>query len=170
MGCWTILRRSFFSLLTLVTVVGLFHQFVGPPWPTRPIVIPSLPADSAAFTVHFTVVNESVLFDMYDATVGCTVLDSLTSRGGQIRGIYISGIQSYIPAGRRATFQCSLNNTDAAIQIVDDDFVKATIVFDSSYSVLGVWPIRFGHGPYTWDATIKPPRWIEGPALEKPTK
>jgi hypothetical protein len=158
----------------VVLVVGLLASAYqlggGPPWPAAPEIDPGAPAYSAPFSIPFQVQNPSSLFWMHRPIFECMMASIRFSDGTFVENLdtqvahLLGDLLDIAPKGTHP-FKCWFPNI----------FSKGGVVVDAKLNIMASWKIRFlglefsswepTIGPFHWDNTLNPPRWIKGEPL-----
>lgn len=146
------------ALVTFAALVLAFVSAIGPPWQTTLEVEPSPPDKSDALSLPFVVKNRSALFDDKDARLSCGML-KVTSDNGNLENLMSIKFNNTatIPAGETRPFRCSFPLRPAA------PIKEATLYINATYRLRLFGVQNVGLGPFKYDSTTKPPRWLRQP-------
>jgi hypothetical protein len=151
-----VLRSTPGRILTLIAAVSLVWTFSDHVYQTYLSTRPEIHVsgqDASAFSLPFSVKNNSSIFTMYQAEWKCGIRKvQLGQLIIQDLSVTYSAAKASIPPGGTAYFRC--NVTD----LTPD---TAVIVPFISYKTLG-FPRVYEDAVFTWLPQAKPPRWIEG--------
>jgi hypothetical protein len=145
-------------------IASVYQLWGGPPWPTSPVVDSGGPDASSAFAVPFIVKNKSAFFNMNGANVTCSLVKVATEAGSTYSDFGLKTIGgNSIGALEERPYKCVFPFTGAGVgKIV---FAKINLRIQYSYWFFGQHPVDASDGPFTWDTTMSPPRWIKGEFL-----
>jgi hypothetical protein len=143
-----------------------------PPWPTSPEIDPGAPAYSFPLLVPFQVRNPSGLFSIMNPSFACHIEKMTGSAGQGVEDVTVmahpSTVEMKIGPKGEAPFQCPfLFRFGTGIVLI----ARMNIEVDRDWPLLGSslsgWLGRWhtAIGPFTWDPSVNPPRWVKGEPL-----
>ncbi len=151
-----------FAIACAGVAASAYQLLGGPPWPTDPDIDPAPPDTSPPFSVPFSVKNPSSLFDIQDAELICGIDRAVTDEDQSLTGVgLLSGAKNSIPALSVSPFKCVFPFRFSGKII----FAHMHVTVHYTYRLIWQYQAQKVIGPFTWDSTVTPPRWIKGKLL-----
>jgi hypothetical protein len=180
---------------TPLAMLVFVYTIFGPPWPVDPEIHAHDVNNDSSLLLHFTLVNKSGIFGMYDVHFTCGV-DLVYARDalGQavvIRDVAFATGQYSVVGIIPLNYPCdasdllqirpdgslSLHGSTTALQsnketryVAPWHIIKMCIWIGGDYHVAGLIPWRFRSAIFQWPAAPGSKQWIEGPIAREPPK
>lgn len=164
------------ALWCVGAVFGLFSGAVGiwgPIWPTEPSFSLGNPSFGQPLAVPFSVTNTSALFNIFDVTVDCVLIEVITSDNGGGNVIFNStaiytNVASSIKPQETRSYTCAFHPTFDKLSLFfgipsQHKVIKARIGFESKYRIIfGLIEASARSDIFTLDTRTMPPQWTRG--------
>lgn len=161
-------RRAFGFLIAAVSVLATLAGLAGHPlWPVEPDITLPPPGTAVPHYAWIDVANRSLIFDLDSVEITC-LIDEVRygSLMKVIANAYLISKNQTIKANSTRPFRC---NWDGAIYAPPDALTYAEIRVTFEYDRAFLGPSKYVvFGPFWWDRSVQPPRWIEGLPLASP--
>lgn len=122
--------------ITALGLMGTINGIWGPPWPTRPTIVPGTPSFGSPFDVPFRVTNRSAIFWLSNLEINCQFKWIRTTQAAfRNSGAAAIGSPQALGPLESRPYTCPLRGIVSvdAVDAADQRIVEAQISFKSEY-------------------------------------